>query len=118
MHGVVKFKGLTDYYLVCMRKGVNYSVLSLSSSSARKSLVSYPDPPISAALGVLHHQHAERERSGNSCTAFVCSRGICPEPMGCEMSCDRPHARTECLISEVLSVYSVLVRSDCMFCGG
>ena len=26
--------------------------------------------------------------------------------MGCEMSCDRPHARTECLIDEVLSVYS------------
>ena len=32
--------------------------------------------------------------------------------MGCEMSCDRPHARTECLINEALSVYSVLVRSD------
>ena len=27
-------------------------------------------------------------RSGNSCTVFVCSRGICIEPMGCEMSCD------------------------------
>ena len=25
------------------------------------SIVSYPDPPISAALGVLHHQHAERK---------------------------------------------------------
>ena len=29
-----------------------------------------------------------RERSGNSCTVFVFSRGICIEPMGCEMSCD------------------------------
>ena len=24
-------------------------------------IVSYPDPPISAALGVLHHKHAERK---------------------------------------------------------
>ena len=31
--------------------------LSLSLSL----LVSHPDPPISAALGVLHHQHAERK---------------------------------------------------------
>ena len=44
------------------------------------------------------HQHTE-ERSGDSCTVFVCSTGICVEPMGCEMSHDRPHAHMECLIS-------------------
>ena len=29
-----------------------------------------------------------KEGSGNSCTVFVFSRGVCIEPMGCEMSCD------------------------------
>ena len=33
------------------------------------------------------------EGSGDSCTVFVCSRGICIEPMGCEVSHDLPHAR-------------------------
>ena len=48
-----------------------------------------PRPSYSAALDVLHHQHAEG-RSGEHCTVFVFSGGICPEPMGCEMSHDRP----------------------------
>ena len=51
-----------------------------------------------------------KEGSGNSCTVFVCSRGICPEPMGCEMSCDRLHARTK----EVMSVYSACAIGSCV----
>ena len=27
----------------------------------------------------------------NSCTVFMCSRGMCIEPMGCELSCDTNH---------------------------
>ena len=30
----------------------------------------------------------QKEGSGYSCTFFMFSRGICIEPMGCEMSCD------------------------------
>ena len=42
---------------VCKFKYISRS----SRDSPSLSLVSRPDPPISAALDVLHHQHAERK---------------------------------------------------------
>ena len=69
----------------------------VQSSTCVASLV--PDP---AALGVLHHQHVERVLH----SFRLLYRNLC------EMSCYRPHACTEYLIKEILSVYSVLVRSD------
>ena len=56
-------------------------------SSQEKTLVR----PSFRSAGCNHdHQHTEGGY-GNSCTVFVCSRGMCIEPMGCELSYDTNH---------------------------
>ena len=46
-------------------------------------LISKPDPP-SAVLGVIKITSTRKEGSRNSCIVFMCSRGMCIEPMGCK----------------------------------
>ena len=43
--------------MICPEDGVSI----FSVFSGQLGIVSYPDPPISAALGVLHHQHTGRK---------------------------------------------------------
>ena len=63
---------------------------------AHVALDLYPDPHIP-----WHWMYCitstQKDWSVNSCTDFVCSRGICMEPMGCQLSHERPHIRNvEC----------------------
>ena len=69
-------------YSVEYRKGCIHCHVIIGSSLT-------PDPPISAVLDVLHHQHAEvLGMVWRLLHGFVFSRGICIEPMGCKLSCD------------------------------
>ena len=46
------------------------------NSGSGDFLVSYPDPSYSAALGVLHHQHAEGIKGLETLARFSCANGM------------------------------------------
>ena len=62
-------------------------------------------PPISAALDVLHHQHAER-KGLETLARFSCALQEFAQSQWGERCHVTDRTRTECLIKEVLSVYS------------